>query len=152
MSKMSRTALASMFLCVLGLTVVAVAAWQAFYIMPNQSEGPGTPGSPPGGPGQPATVELYLNNALWTNNTKVDWGAFKASENKSVSFGVKNNGLQPLTAYFSVAGLGTGWSYGYTKNMSVVAANSRVDGTLWLNCSYSAFGWNNFTSTIHTVG
>lgn len=150
MGKMSRTVMASLFLVVLGISVVAVAAWQALYHMPNDvtsSEGDYGPGT------VSKKIEFFLEEAPWEHNAPVVWGDFSGGQKQELNFTVHNKGSKTVNVTIIYSGLAPEWVYEFEGNKTLLVAGAVLKGNITLTAPESLdVGDYDFGSNVRISG
>jgi hypothetical protein len=89
-----------------------------------------------------ASLAMYVNGALKTNGTAMDWGVCPKGTVQSFSnVTVANTGNQNLTVSIKATGLPNGWILEWQANNTYLYAGYKVEGWLNLTIPQSATEW-----------
>jgi len=94
-----------------------------------------------------ASLTLYLNNKLYTNNTAINWtelngGSLDPGYTYTVeNMTVVNTGNTPLTVYIVTEGLPADWTLSWQANDTLLNPSEQVSGWLNLTIPDTATDW-----------
>jgi len=97
-----------------------------------------------------ASLAMYVNGALKTNGTAMDWGV--CPKGTVQSFGnvtVANTGNQNLTVSIIATGLPNGWILEWQGNNTFLMPDYKVEGWLNLTIPQSATEWPDWSFSLN---
>lgn len=84
------------------------------------------------------TMNIYIDGALKTNGTTIDWGMTNLGTTYYVNLTVQNKGTVSATVYMYVVNLPSGWVQTWTANNTLLMPLQSAKGDLELTPSSTA--------------
>lgn len=98
------------------------------------------------------SLEIYLDDELWTNGTAIDWGTIEPEDIWYSNLTVVNTGNTNTTVYLVIEGLPQGWTETWTANNTFLEPTESVSGDLTLTVAADAtagtYEWNSYLRAV----